>query len=162
MSNLFEKDRSELIAQITDLMPLIEVERQVYIRAEGGRLAAIIGTGYWDKQIDDFEIFHGRKGDDLALIEDRKKDPYDITIEEMDWITYQYKKIERVGTETYINFFNMMPDDKERIALLARMWNKLTHDTLCTDEEIRALKEGHDAFIDRKLTDPVVVINNTL
>ncbi|MBQ9156637.1 MAG: hypothetical protein IJ137_07645 [Eubacterium sp.] len=158
MANKFEEERKELVAQMMELLPLIEVERSAFIKAEAGRLAAIIGTGYWNKEIEDFEIFHGRKGDDLALIEDRKKDPYDITIEEMEWITRQYKKIERCGTETYINFFNMMPEDKERIQLLARMWNKLTHDTLCTDAEICALKEGHDAFIDRKLLDPVVVI----
>ena len=158
MANLFEEERKELVAQITELLPLIEIERSAFVKAESGRLAAIIGTGYWDKEIEDFEIFHGRKGDDLALIESRKKDPYDISIEEMEWITHQYKKIERVGTETYINFFNMMPEDKERITLLARIWHKLTHDTLCTDAEKKALIEGHDAFIDRKLHDPVKVI----
>ncbi|MBP3875594.1 MAG: hypothetical protein J6E41_07855 [Lachnospiraceae bacterium] len=162
MANKFEEQRRELVAQMTELLPLIETERSAYIKAEAGRLAAIIGTGYWDKEIEDFEIFHGRKGDDLALIEARKKDPYDITIEEMDWITGLYKKIERVGTETYTNFFNMMPEDKKRIGLLSRMWHKLTHDTLCTEAEIAALKEGHDAFINRKLTDPVKVINNIL
>lgn len=160
MANKFEAERKELVDQMIRVLPLIEEERAAYIKAEGGRLAAIIGTGYWNKEIEDFEIFHGRKGDDLALIEDRVKDPYDITIEEMYWITLQYKKIERVGTETYINFFNMMPEDKKRIELLSRMWHKITHDTLCTEAELKELTEGHDAFIDRKLTDPVQVIHN--
>jgi len=162
MGNKFEEERKELVEQMAKILPLIETERAAYIKAEGGRLAAIIGTGYWNKEIGDFEIFHGRKGDDLALIEDRPKDPYDITIEEMYWITLQYKRIERVGTETYTDFFHMMPEDKKRIGLLARMWHKLMHDTLCTDLEIRELEEGHDAFIDRKLTDPVKVINNRI
>ena len=162
MANKFEEERKELVTQIAELLPLIEIERAAYVKAEGGRLAAIIGTGYWNKEIEDFEIFHGRKGDDLALIEDRVKDPYDITIEEMYWITQQYKKIERVGTETYTNFFNMMPEDKKRIELLSRMWHKITHDTLCTEAEIRELKEGHDAFINGKLTDPVKVIHNLM
>ena len=34
------------------------------------------------------------------------------------------------------------------------------HGTLCTEEEIRRLDEGHDAFIDGKLTDPVIVKGN--
>lgn len=160
MANRYEEERKELVEQVRRLMPLIETERAAYIRAEGGRLAAIIGTGYWDRSIEDFEIFHGRKGDDLALIEDRVKDPYDITIEEMYWISQQYKRIERVGTETYTSFFRMMPEDKKRMELLSRMWHKLTHDTLCTDEEIRELEEGHDVFINNKLTDPVKVIHN--
>lgn len=158
--NKFENENRELTAQITHCLPLIEIERAAYIKAERGRLAAIIGTGYWNKEIEDFEIFHGRKGDDLALIDDRPHDPYGITIEELYWITQQYKKIERVGTETYTLFFNMMPEDKKRIGLLSQMWHKLTHCQLCTEEEIRQLDEGHDGFINDKLTDPVKVINN--
>ena len=160
MSNLYTEKRKELTAQFAQLMPLIEEERQAFIMAEGGRLAAVIGTGYWVKEAEDYEIFHGRKGDELALIEARPKDPYDITTEEIEWITRQYKKIERCGTETYINFFNMMPDDKERITLLAGMWHKLSHDTLCTDAEIKKLVDGHDEFINRKLSDPVKVISH--
>ena len=64
MANLFEEKRQKLVEQIARILPLIETERQAYIHAEGGRLAAIIGTGYWNKEIEDFEIFHGRKGDD--------------------------------------------------------------------------------------------------
>ena len=160
MSNMYSEKRKELVAQMTQIMPLIEEERQAFIMAEAGRLAAVIGTGYWCREIDDYEIFHGRKGDELALIESRPKDPYDISIEEMEWITRQYKKIERCGTETYINFFNMMPEDKERITLLAGMWHKITHDTLCSEDEIGRLTGGHDAFINRKLSDPVKVISS--
>lgn len=158
--NTFENDNRELVAQIAHCMPLIEIERLAFIKAEHGRLSAIIGTGYWNKEIEDFEIFHGRKGDDLALIDDRPHDAYGINIEEMYWITQQYKKIERVGTETYTLFFNMMPEDKKRIKLLSEMWRKLTHGMLCSEEEIKSLDEGHDDFIEMKLTNPVKVINN--
>jgi hypothetical protein len=158
--NRFENDNRELAAQIAHCMPLIEIERLAYIEAERGRLAAIIGTGYWNDAIGDYEIFHGRKGDELALIDDRPHDANEITIEELYWITKQYKKIERVGTETYTLFFNMMPRDRERIKLLSGMWHKLSHEELCGEDEIRELDEGHDAFIDYKLTDPVKVISN--
>ena len=51
MANLFESKREKLVEQMTKILPMIEVERQAYIHAEGGRLAAIIGTGYWDKEV---------------------------------------------------------------------------------------------------------------
>ena len=162
MANLFEEKRQKLVEQIARILPLIETERQAYIHAEGGRLAAIIGTGYWNKEIEDFEIFHGRKGDDLALIEARPKDPYDITIEEMLWITKHFFFNDTATTEIYTNFFHMMPEDKKRIELLSRMWHKLTHDTLCTDAEIEELENGHDAFINMKLAVKVKVIHNII
>lgn len=158
--NLFENENRALVHQITCCMPLIEIERQAFIRAEQGRLAAIIGTGYWNKEEGDFEIFHGKKGDDLALIDDRPHDAYSITVEELDWITQLYKRIERVGTETYTLFFNMMPEDKKRIKLLSGMWSKLSHGQLCTAEMVKELEDGHDAFIESKLTNPVQVIGN--
>lgn len=150
--------RKELDAQFTELAPVIEQERCVYIHAEYGRVQAIIGTGYWNKETGQAQIFHGTLGDDLALIEARPKDPFDVTIEELYWITTQYKHIERCGTESYLNFFNMMPEDKARVKLLAEMWHKITHETLCSEEEIQKLKDGHDEFCKRKLTDTVTVI----
>ena len=158
MVHEYMRQREDLDKQIRECMPLIEAERAVYIRAEYGRLQSIIGTGYWDKEAGRSEIFHGRTGDDLALIDDRPKDPYDITVEELEWITRQYKHIERCGTDTYLNFFNMMPEDRERIRLIAGMWRKLTHEELCTEQEVRTLREGHDGFTERKLSDPVKVI----
>ncbi|MBQ9015084.1 MAG: hypothetical protein IJ109_03090 [Firmicutes bacterium] len=158
--NKYEAEHRELTVQVTHCLPLIETERAAYIKAEHGRLAAIIGTGYWNKEIEDFEIFHGRKGDELALIDDRPHDPYAITVEEMYWITQQYKRIERCGTETYTLFFNMMPEEKARFKLLSTMWRKLTHGQLVSEEELRQLDEGHDKFIDDKLTDPVKVVGN--
>ena len=158
--NKYESEHRELMAQMQHCLPMIEAERLAFIQAEQGRLSAIIGTGYWSKEIDDYEIFHGRKGDELALIDDRLHDPYVITVEEMYWITEQYKKIERCGTETFTLFFNMMPEDKKRFNLLSMMHQTLTHGELVSEAEIRELDEGHDAFIDGKLTSPVKVIGN--
>ena len=158
--NKFESENAELVSQLKELLPLIEIERAAYIKAEHGRLAAIIGTGYWNKEIEDYEIFHGRKGDELALIDDRKHDAYGITVEEMYWITQQYKRIQRCGTDTYTLFFNMIPEERERFKLLSDMWHKLMHGELCTPEEIAELKDGHDEFIEKKLTNPVKVIGN--
>ncbi|MBQ6622234.1 MAG: hypothetical protein IJH75_05320 [Mogibacterium sp.] len=154
----FMAKREKLNAQLFEFLPLIEIERCAYITAEYGRVQSVIGTGYWDKAAGQNQIFHGRMGDDLALIEDRPKDPYDVTIEELWWITTQYKHIERCGTDTYLNFFNMMPEDKKRIKTIANFWHKLTHETPLTDEEIAELRDGHEPFLDRILSTAVKVI----
>ena len=152
------EERRTLDQQIRELLPVIEQERSVYIHAEHGRLQSVIRTGYWDREAGESAIFHGRMGDDLALIDDKPKDPYDITVEELYWISEQVKHIERCGTDSYLRFFYMMPEDKDRMKLLAHMWHKLMHGHLCTEAEIRELQDGHEAFVERKLTDPVKVI----
>lgn len=158
MDREYVKRREMLDRQLTECMPLIEIERSAYIKAEFGRIQSVMGTSYWNQDMDVQEIFHGEAGDELLPIEKQVKDPYDVTIEELDWMPKQYKRIERRGTETYMGFFRMMSEDQERICLLARIWHKLTHETLCADLEIKELKEGHEAFLKRKLYDSVVVI----
>ena len=54
----------------------------------------------------------------------------------------------------------MMPSDRKRFELLAKMHSKLTHEQLCSREETEELLNGHDSFINEKITDPVKVINN--
>jgi len=151
------KQREAVDRQAAELMPVIEQERCVFIHAEYGRLQSLIGTAYWDKAAKESRIFRGREGDDLSMLEEDKKDPRDITIEELLWITAQVKCIERCGTNSYMNFFNIMPDDRERLQLLAGLWHRITHEELCTAEEIRALKDGHAEFIQRKLGSTVTV-----
>ena len=72
MANLFEEKRQKLVEQIARILPLIETERQAYIHAEGGRLAAIIGTGYWNKEIlhQLFSYDAGRQEADRVIIQD--------------------------------------------------------------------------------------------
>lgn len=154
----FLKSREKLSGQLPELLPLIEEERCAYIEAEYGRVQAVIGTGYWDDEMGRNDVFHGKMGDELRLIEARPKDPYDITIEELYWITCQHKHIERVGTDSFLKFFNMMPEDRERIHLLAEMWHKLMHGEPCTSAEIAELKYGHEEFLDRKFEEAVKVI----
>ncbi|MGN0158551.1 MAG: hypothetical protein ACI39W_05355 [Brotaphodocola sp.] len=151
----FEKKWEE---QIYQLMPVIETERAAYISKEHGRLKAIMGTGYWEEETKSYQIFHGRVGDDLALIDMKIRDPFDITIEELFWITKQVKKVERCGTYSYLAFFNMFPRDLTRIKLLAACWSKLTHMQICTEEEVREVLDGHDAYLNALCEDEVKVI----
>ena len=154
----FKKSREKLSEQLSVLLPIIEEERCAYIETEYGRVQAIIGTGYWDDEMGRNEIFHGKMGDDLKLIDDKPKDPYDITIEELYWVTQQHKHIERVGTDSFLKFFNMIPEDRKRIKFIATLWYKMMHKTPCSDEEISELKERHEEFLNRKFNEPVKVI----
>ena len=144
--------------QVKEMMPLIEMERCLFIQKEYGRLKGVMGTGYWDKNTQTSLIFHGEIGDDLALIDTKIYDPYDITIEELYWMTKQVKKVERCGTFSYLNFFNMFPEDQRRMELLSKCWNKLTHNHTCTREEQEAVVNGHDAYVDSALNSGVKVI----
>ena len=40
----------ELSSQLRTCLPLIEEERQAFIRAEHGRLQAVMGKEYWDRE----------------------------------------------------------------------------------------------------------------
>lgn len=144
--------------QVKEMLPIIEMERCLYIKKEHGRLKAIMGTGYWDENAQTSLNFHGEVGDDLALIDTKTYDPYDITVEELHWITKQVKKVERCGTFSYLNFYNMFPEDQKRIDLLAVCWKKLTHMTTCSEAEKKAVLEGHKAYVDSILNSGVKVI----
>ncbi len=144
--------------QVKEMLPIIEIERCVFIQKEYGRLKGVMGTGYWDKNAQTSLIFHGEIGDDLALIDTKFYDPYEITIEELYWMTKQVKKVERCGTFSYLNFFNMFPEDQKRIQLLATCYGKLTHGKNCSQEECELVLNGHDAYMDSVLNSGVKVI----
>lgn len=144
--------------QVYQLLPVIELERCAYISKEHGRLKAIMGTGYWEEETKSYQIFHGRVGDDLALIDTKIHDPYDITVEELFWITKQVKKVERCGTFSYLAFFNMFPRDLNRMKLLAVGWRKLTHGKVCSDAEVQEILSGHDIYMNGLHEDDVKVI----
>ena len=133
-----------------DCLPVIEIERRAIILKDHGRLQAIMGTGYWDAKNEVQLKFHAAPDADPVLIDAWEGDPFDITIDELNWITKVEKRVERVGTVSSLVFFNFYPEDKKRIELLARMWHKLTHNVICGEAEVKALLEGHQAFMDRK------------
>lgn len=144
--------------QVHQLLPVIELERCAYISKEYGRLKAIMGTGYWDESSKSYQMFHGNAGDDLALIDTQPHDPLDITIEELYQITKRTKKVERCGTYSYLAFFNMFPTDLKRIGLLAVCWQKLTHKMPCSEDELREVLDGHEAYMNSLYEDEVKVI----
>ena len=142
--------------QAKTCIPLIEEERAAFIKKEHGRLQAVIGIGYWDPETKTEQPFHveipeGKEEEFVA-------DPYELDLGELARLTGLVKRVERIGTVSYLAFFQMFPEDKERIALLYSVWFKLKNKKPCAPEEIKALVEGHEKYMAWKLDDGVKVI----
>jgi hypothetical protein len=142
--------------QAARCLPLIEEERRAFIKKELGRLEAIIGIEYWDGRTDTSHAFH-------QVIEEGKEmdtiiDAYELTVEELALLPKLTKRVERIGTVSYLALYPMFPEDKNRLALLAEIHTKLTAGTPCTDDELKALTEGHGSYLDWKTADAVTVI----
>lgn len=73
----------ELSSQLRTCLPLIEEERQAFIRAEHGRLQAVMGKEYWDREKEAPAFFHGEPTEDAQLESLVERDPYDISLEEL-------------------------------------------------------------------------------
>lgn len=144
--------------QLALCLPLIEEERQVFIEAEHGRLRAVMGKEYWDPKTREEAVFYGGPEEDMELEYEIIRDPYDITLEDLARLPELEKKVERMGTYSYLAFFNLYPQDKKRLSLLAGMHKKLTHGRICADSEIEELKKGHDVYIGDKAEPQVRVI----
>jgi hypothetical protein len=85
--------------------------------------------------------------------------PHDLNLEELTRLTRLDKKIERFGTVSYLPFFQMRTEDEQRLAFLARLGRKLTHDSLGGRGEIAELLEGHEKYLDGKRSDgPKIVM----
>ena len=153
-------DEDRMARQITECLPLIELERSAYIRAEFGRLQATMGTEYVDPDTGESRLFHEVDGidNDLALEGEKPGDPYELTLDELIEMPSLTKRIERIGTYSYMPFFHMMPEDLTRLKLLSRMWSKIMHHYPCLESEVQQLKEGHGDFLKSKLEDRVKVI----
>lgn len=143
-------------AQLEVCLPLMETERRAFIKTEHGRLQAAVGTDYWDAKTETNCHFH--QFIEESKEEETKPDPYDIGLDELARLPHLVKRVERIGTYSYLAFFNMFPQDAERLRLIAGLWRRLTHNCVCTQEELEALFSGHADYLDWKLKDTVVVI----
>ena len=144
--------------QLRTCLPLVEEERQTFIRAEHGRLQAVMGKEYWDREKEAPAFFHGEPTEDAQLESLVERDPYDISLEELVQLSEMEKRVERLGTYSYLAFFHMYPEDKERLRLLFHLYRRLTHGNVCGLPEIKQLEEGHDFYIRQKTESAVRVI----
>ena len=146
----------EVQVQAEEYVPLVEEERRAFIKKELGRLEAVIGLDYWDGETGETHHFHQtiEEGKEMDTI----VDAYELTVAELAMLPRLTKRVERIGTVSYLAVYPMFPEDKERVALLAAVEGKLTRGEACTPEEARAMTEGHQAYLDWKTADPVTII----
>ena len=148
----------ELSSQLRTCLPLIEEERQTFIRAEHGRLQAVMGKEYWDREKEAPAFFHGEPTEDAQLESLVERDPYAISLEELVQLSEMEKRVERLGYLQLSGVFHMYPEDKERLRLLFHLYRRLTHGNVCGLPEIKQLEEGHDFYIRQKTESAVRVI----
>ena len=134
-------------------LPLIEEERRAFIRAEHGRLLRLIGAEYWRPRGEKAYFFH-RGAEEEAL----PADPYELSLGELAMLPGLEKRVERLGTYSYLAFFQMFPRDRERLAFLSGLWLRLTKGLGCTEAEAERLTGGHDGYLAWKRGDTVRVI----
>lgn len=142
--------------QIEACLPLIEMERAAFIKKDHGRLQALIGVEYWERKTGETKYFHQyiEEGTEYDVI----PDPYDIPLEELALLPRLEKKVERIGTYSFLPLFQMQTRDRERLELAAKVWHKLTHRIVCAEREIEEVTGGHEAYMEWKLEEAVKVI----
>jgi hypothetical protein len=120
-------------AQMRTGLPLIEAERQRYIRSQYGRLLSVLGAEYWDTETGEYrELWDYRLNAPV-------KDPYAIDIITLQRLGYMKKRLEMLGTVSLTPFFSVLTEDMSRFDFIAKVWEKLTHFQLCTVQEIDKL-----------------------
>lgn len=142
--------------QRTEYLPLIEEERKAFIKKEFGRLQTVIGLDYWDSKTGETHYFHkyyeeGKETDTVI-------DPYELDVTELAMLPTLVKRVERIGTYSYLAFFQMFPEDRNRMALLADIWNSLAGGGNCPAEKIDELVSGHQAYLKWKNKETFKVI----
>jgi hypothetical protein len=147
-----------LMTQVEVCLPLVENERAAFIKAEHGRLTAIMGAQIWDESQGEYQVFHALPAADRD--HDGIGDPYELSLAELANLPKLEKRLERLNTYSYVKLFSMFPEDKERLSFLSRIWHKLTHASICASMELRTLFESHDEYLNSKLTAEVTIMND--
>lgn len=137
-------------------LPFIEEERRAFIKADYGRLQGAMNSEYWDAASGTYRIFHELPELNEELGE--MGDPYELQIEEIFLLTTLEKRIERMGTYSYMALYPVYPEDRERLSLLSGIKTRLDLGRPCSDEEFGALVGRHDDYLRRKADDGVRVI----
>jgi hypothetical protein len=120
-------------AQMRTGLPLIEAERQRYIRLHYGRLLSVLGAEYWDKETGEYKQLWDYR------LNAPVKDPYTIDIITLQRLGHMKKRLEMLGTVSLTPFFSVLTEDMNRFDFIAKIWEKLMHFQLCTVQEINKL-----------------------
>lgn len=151
-----KKDAVELAALQRDmLLPLINEEKNAFIKAEYGRLERIMGAEYTEGG--ETRVFH-------PLPESRRNDnsaygrPEELSLAELALLPQLIHKVERLGTVSTMQLIQCYPQDIARLQLLADMYEDIMLGVNCTESEIKALLDGHAEYLFFKQGDQVRII----
>ena len=76
------------------------------------------------------------------------QDPDAFTLSELAALPTLAKRVERLGTISWVQFFPVAAGVKERLELLDRLSRKLLEGAECEAPEFADLLEGHEGFIE--------------
>ncbi|MBR1671680.1 MAG: hypothetical protein IJ702_02010 [Fretibacterium sp.] len=138
------------------LMTLIQEEKDVFVRAEYGRLQSVMGAEYTENGEPRF--FH-------PLPETQKDkgqpgNPDELKLAELAMLPHLVRAIPRLGTMSYMPLFRISPYETDRLRLLSDVHEKLLIGKPCTPEELHQLIDGHEEYMRSKKDDNVVVITS--
>jgi hypothetical protein len=130
-------------AQVTVVLPLIEMERAAYIKIHYGRILGVLGRAYWDEAAGDSRVLRSPRTNEEIT------DPYELDIFALRRLGRIHKRLEMLGTVSITPFFNILAEDRERLDFIAGLAAGLPRLQLCAYEELCRLFSGHDAFVNR-------------
>ena len=140
---------------MSELLKIIQEEKDAFVCAEYGRLQAIMGAEYTENG--ERKIFH-------PLPDSQKEaqtlpDPNELNLTELAMLPDLERAIPRFGTLSFMPLFRTSPYEAERLKFLADIQEKLLIGLDCSKDEEKILRKGHQDFVRFKHeNDDVVVI----
>jgi hypothetical protein len=145
-------------------LPLIETERAAYVKSERGRLTAAMGAVYYDDAAGADAYFHfdrpefGEGGGGAPDAEGLTPNPDDLSFEELARLTTLTKRVERLNTYSWFPFYPVQTEEKDRLVLLAKVFEAFRNQTVLGATEFAELLDGHDPFLKRLTSDGPIII----
>ena len=139
---------------MSELLKIIQDEKDAFVRAEYGRLQAIMGAEYTENG--ERKIFH-------PLPDSQKEaqtlpDPNELNLTELAMLPDLERAIPRFGTLSFMPLFRTSPYEAERLKFLADIQEKLLIGLDCSEDEEKILRKGHQDFIRFKQENNDVVV----
>jgi hypothetical protein len=78
---------------------------------------------------------------------DAPPDPHDLSLDELALLPTLVKRVERLGTRSWLPFFPVDAGARERLELLARCWRPLTHGAVCPNGDFAEMLVGHEDWL---------------
>lgn len=147
--NLLSGEKAAVIAkriwraQTKVCLPLLEIERSSFINAQYGKLLGVIGADYWDEKAKDYKYLWNHE------LDRQMENPFELPLSELSKLPYRVKQLVMLNTYSYPPFYRMDVNDRDRLVFAADLWDRLSHNKICSCSELGKLFEEHDSFLRR-------------